>query len=181
MSEDPGNGRWSGLKTVAAILGSVAAIATAIAGIAAVFGGDDKGSETTLSGGTTSVGPTLAEWQDRANAICRSNLRKLRAIGQPTTQQEVILYLQRAVPISEASGNRLRALDEPADHAERIAEMLDLWDQSRESAQEAVSAAYAGNDAAFRSSWQTAVENDAAANRIAADLGAANCSEPAFE
>jgi hypothetical protein len=50
----------------------------------------------------------------QGNTICRDALRQLKAVPAPTTADEVVSYLQTAMPIGERELAQLQALHPPA-------------------------------------------------------------------
>jgi hypothetical protein len=52
-------------------------------------------------------------WVREANALCRAEKRELEASERPTTPEEFVPYLRRAIRLAERYHRRFRALDAP--------------------------------------------------------------------
>jgi hypothetical protein len=72
-------------------------------------------------GGATSKAPRYVA---AANAICSAELRQLRALGQPSTPDQAISYLPKALTIISSETRRLATLNPPASNRPELTSAL---------------------------------------------------------
>jgi hypothetical protein len=104
------------IKKLAGTLGSLLTVGALISGC----GGSS--SPSTLS---------ASEFRAKGNAICTEAIRRLHAIGTPTSESQFAPYLKKTVPLAEEEDSKLAGLDPPASYSQPLKEALS---QSRQTA-----------------------------------------------
>ncbi|MDQ3858979.1 MAG: hypothetical protein M3327_11120 [Actinomycetota bacterium] len=143
------------------------AFATAIvaAGVAALAAcGGDAGGEL-----------SAAEFRERADAICADTAKKVNAVPQPQSLDEVETYFDRVVPIFRDQTDRLKDLDPPDDLQEDWDRAMELQEESVEVAKDAQEAAKDGDEEKIREALDRGGKNEQELHRLAARLGLKTC------
>jgi hypothetical protein len=119
---------------------------------------------------------TQARWSGRANAICREGSGISNA--RPTTRAQLLAAWPRELAEFKRSVGRLRALPLPTSPAARVRtqKLLATWDAVHVLAIQFLDAVKANDAARIGAGLTRLGERGQAANRLAAELGAATCT-----
>jgi hypothetical protein len=162
----PAARRFSTTKKLLAVAGAVLAVALLVGGLLVARGSSE---------------PTLEEWWTDADDICRRTNQRLRQLGTFGDDEEAnVNLLRRALPITTEATNQLRALDAPLSDTPQIDRFLGLLDDSNQLIQDVIQA-WEDDMARAESARLDLVAINEESIVEAADLGAADCAEPAFE
>lgn len=142
--------------------------AVAVAFAAALLAGCSFGSD----GGS-------AEFVRQADEICQQYERQISNIPQPQTLfRDFAVYMRRVVPIAREQNRRLGRLEPPEDDAADFRRMLALLDEQLDLWAAAGEAAYRGNDARARATFEESAAPGSEAQRLAAGIGFSSCARP---
>jgi len=120
----------------------------AVAGVLVVLGaGCVGGGGSSSTGSTAGGGPTRAQFQHQAVAICRRYQRRIGTLKTATDMAHLASQGARAVALERAELRELRALTPPAADRAAVKRMLDSLDTSIATGAKLVAAAKA-NDVA---------------------------------
>jgi hypothetical protein len=176
------SGGGSFWTSVPGILTGLATLVTAAAGVFGVIkatsddGGDSNGggASTEISEGDDGV--TREEWAEQADAICVESNEQVNALGMPPqTPEEVVTFIEAAVPIVSDALEQFRSLTPPTGDEASVERMIGLSEQSLNSYKNAASSLRAGD---LNTGYQLVEEASAADERsseIARQLGAGEC------
>jgi hypothetical protein len=114
-------------------------------------------------------------WVLGANAVCNRIGKEVAAAPLPTSTAAYLPYARRLLAIGRAGVAKIRALKPPAGKAAAVTAMLDRYDAMLTDSSALLSAAEHGNLAAIRRLEPKVQAERAAANAIAASLGANDC------
>ncbi|MDQ3866316.1 MAG: hypothetical protein M3304_05760 [Actinomycetota bacterium] len=142
---------------------ATAIVAVGIVGLAAC-GGDGAGGEL-----------SAAEFRERADAICTDTAKKVDAVPQPRSLDEVETYFDRVVPIFRDQTDRLKELDPPDDLQEDWDRAMELQEDSVDVAEDAQAAAKDGDEGKIREALDRGGKNEEELHRLAARLGLKTC------
>jgi hypothetical protein len=120
--------------------------------------------------------PLADAWVTGANAVCRQMTAELAAAPLPTSTAEYISYARRLLAIGRSGVTKMRALKPPPGKAAAVSGMLDHYDALISDGSALLTAAEHGNLAAMRRLEPKIESERVAANSIAANLGANDCS-----
>ena len=144
------------------------ALATAIVAVGvavlAACGGDEGG----LSAG---------ELRRQADAICADAEKKVDAVPEPRSVDDVETYFDRVIPIVRDQTSRLQELDPPEDLQEDWDRAMDLNEETLEAAEEAQQAAEDGDADEVQKALDRAGKNEEELDRLAARLGLKTCGD----
>ena len=121
----------------------------ATAALLLVFGAGCLGGGTSSSGGgtTTAGGPTRAQFEQRAVAICQRYQRRIGTLKTASDLAHLAAQGRRAVALEQAELRELRALTPPAADRVAVTRMLDSLQQSIATGAKLVAAAQANDTA----------------------------------
>jgi hypothetical protein len=150
-----------------------AVLATALVLVLAGCGGDESLSRD--------------EWTTQANAICLETLKKVEALGRPSTSDDYLRVTPDANRLGHEAIDRLRDLKEPGEIEDQVRDMIDGYAESIEQ-QERV---YAGMKAQregrggpfpdYGRAGVRAIEAGRAADAIAKRLRATDCARDPWQ
>lgn len=144
------------------------ASACALALLAAGCGGGGSSTDTTLS---------PAEFRQQADAICANDEARIKALGSPTSADELGDYLDKAMPIFEEGNQALHRLNVPDELAADWERAMELQDQSIEDLRELRDAIENQDDARVQELLAELNTADAESTRIARKIGLENCGQ----
>lgn len=110
-----------------------------------------------------------------ADAICAEADAEVVALGEPESLDEVGAFFEQLVAIQEDQIERLRALELPADDAERATRAYDLFEQIVERAEGAQESIAAGDFTVIDAVNEEVEPLQAEADQIAGELGLQVC------
>jgi len=117
-------------------------------------------------------------WVAQANAVCDTLQQQVASTGLPTSQAEVLPWIQKLVAKAHGAVAKLHALRAPKANRARVTAMLSAYDQLLRDVDAELAAAKRHDLATIRrldaSTRAAAAQGDA----IAAQLGATSCSGP---
>ncbi len=97
-------------------------------------------------GGSSHEQPlSRAQFVSRANAICVTGEKRLKALQKPTDIPGIATFMAAALPITEQAQTKLEALVPPASDQKRYARLLGIMGQAISKVSEDRSAAEAGD------------------------------------
>ncbi|HKO74036.1 MAG TPA: hypothetical protein VJU01_01865 [Gaiellaceae bacterium] len=116
------------------------------------------------------------EFQTQANAICAKYDKQLKAIGSPTSIEEIPGLVDQALVILDKEIDEVSALKPPEELQSDFDKMLAATDRTKAAAADLSEAAKAGDQAAVQKALEegNAASNDA--DELAANLGLADCN-----
>jgi len=118
------------------------------AAVTLVLGAGCLGSgSSSSSGGSTATGPTRAQFERQAVAICQRYQRRIGTLKTATDLAHLAAQGQRAVSLERAELRELRALTPPAADRAAVARMLDSLERSIGTGATLVAAARANDTA----------------------------------
>ena len=142
---------------VAALAGVIVLLASACGG-----GGGDRLSE--------------AEFQSQANAICGKYEQQLRALGSPSSLDEIPAFVDRALAILNREIDEISQLDPPQDLQSQFDALLAASDRTKKAADDLSTAAKAGDQAAVQKALEEGRAASTQADKLAGDLGLDQCN-----
>jgi hypothetical protein len=116
------------------------------------------------------------EFQTRANAVCAKYDKQLKAIGSPTSIEEIPDLVDQALAILDKEIDEVSALNPPEELQSDFDKMLAATDRTKAAAADLSEAAKAGDQAGVQKALEegNAASNDA--DELAANLGLADCN-----
>jgi hypothetical protein len=141
-----------------ALLITVAVSAVALA----ACGGEDRLSQ--------------AEFQQRANAVCKKYNDRIAAIGDPTSPAVVPEYVDKGVPLIEQGLSELRDLNPPEDVEDDYDRMLAATEDGIPAIRKLGQAVAANDAVAVQEALQEVRRVSTTSNRLATTLGLESCA-----
>jgi hypothetical protein len=116
------------------------------------------------------------EFQTQANAICAKYEKQLKAIGSPTSIEEIPDLVDQALVILDKEIDEVSALNPPEELQGNFDKMLAATGRTKAAASDLSEAAKAGDQAAVQKALEegNAASNDA--DELAANLGLGDCN-----
>ena len=147
---------------------ALAALALAVAGCG---GGDDSGG----GGG----GDTLskAEFQAKANAICKTFNAAVDKLDAPSDFDEVASFTDKAVALSDKALDQLDDLKPPKEFQDDWDQWLEYGSQLHDTGDDLKEAAKNKDEAALKKAGEEADARDKKSDPIATKLGLDSCAE----
>jgi hypothetical protein len=115
-------------------------------------------------------------WVVGANAVCRQIAQEAANAPLPTSTSAYVSYFRRLLAIVRSGVTKIRALKPPPGKAAAVSEMLAQYDAMLANADAALTAAERGNAAELQRLDAKVTSERAAADTIAANLGANDCA-----
>ena len=144
--------------------GSVAVLVGVFALLAAGCGG---GGEEPLS---------KAEFQSQANAICAKYEKQLKAVGTPTSIEEIPDLVEQALAILNKEIDEIAALNPPEDLQSDFDKMIAASNKTKAAADDLSAAAKSGDQAAVQQALEDGNAASKEADQLAAGLGLSECN-----
>jgi hypothetical protein len=150
-----------------------AVLATALVLVLAGCGGDESLSRD--------------EWTKEANAICLETLKKVEALGRPSTSDDYLRVTPDANRLGHGAIDRLRDLKEPGEIEDQVQDMIDGYEESieqQERVYEGMKAQREGKGGPFPDYGRAgvrAIEAGRAADAIAKRLRATDCARDPWQ
>ena len=137
---------------------------------AAAFAGCSGG------GGEPKVRLTAEQWTAAADRICAEYEGRLDELREPDDLDGLAAMAAEAEPIAEEGIEALRRLDPPPDLETRVDEWLARNAENVRGIGELREAAEAGDETRVQELASEAIDNEAAADRLARELGLDDCA-----
>jgi hypothetical protein len=144
--------------------GSVAALVGVVALFAAGCGG---GGEEPLS---------KAEFQSQANAICAKYEKQLKALGTPSSIEEIPDLVEQALAVLNKEIDEIAALNPPEDLQSDFDKMIAASNKTKAAADDLSAAAKSGDQAAVQQALEDGNAASKEADQLAAGLGLSECN-----
>ena len=144
--------------------GSVAVLVGVLVLLAAGCGG---GGEEPLS---------KAEFQSQANAICAKYEKQLKAVGTPTSIEEIPDLVEQALAILNKEIDEIAALNPPEDLQSDFDKMIAASNKTKAAADDLSAAAKSGDQAAVQQALEDGNAASKEADQLAAGLGLSECN-----
>ena len=145
--------------SVAALVGVLLLLATACGG-----------------GGGSSARLSKQEFQTQANAICAKYDKQLKAIGSPTSIDEIPDLVDQVLAILDKEIDEVSALNPPEELQGDFDKMLAATDRTKAAATDLSAAAKAGDQAAVQKALEAGKAASSDADELAANLGLTDCN-----
>jgi hypothetical protein len=116
------------------------------------------------------------QWTREADRICAEYEGRLARLAEPANLRELARMAAEAEPIGEEGLDALRRLHPPEELEERVGEWLARNAENVRGIGEIREAAEAGDRTRVQELASAAVDNEAAADRLAAELGLEECA-----
>ena len=144
--------------------GSVAALVGVLSLLAAGCGG---GGEEPLS---------KADFQSQANAICAKYEKQLKALGTPSSIDEIPDLVQQALVILNKEIDEIAALNPPDELQSDFDKMIAASNKTKAAANDLSAAAKSGDQAAVQKALEDGNAASDEADQLAAGLGLGECN-----
>jgi len=145
---------------------SVAALVGILLLLATACGGGDGGGERL----------SKEEFQTQANAICAKYDEQLKAIGSPTSIDEIPDLVDQALEILNKEIDEVSALNPPEELQSDFDAMIAATDRTKAAAADLSEAAKAGDQAAVQKALEEGNAASKEADDLAANLGLQDCN-----
>jgi hypothetical protein len=144
-----------------------AGIAITVAVVAACSGDSDSGP------------PSVAEFRNEANAVCRDAAGSLADIDPPTAPRDFAASLEEALPLQEALIEDLREVEPSEELVETYGDALGILSEQRSLGQQALNDIDGGGDAAavVTTLGPEIQESEERIDEIMLELGLADCAQ----
>jgi hypothetical protein len=116
------------------------------------------------------------EFQTQANAICAKYDTQLKAIGSPTSIEEIPDLVDEALVILDKEIDEISALNPPEELQSDFDKMLAATDRTKAAATDLSEAAKAGDQAAVQKALEEGNAASDDADELAANLGLTDCN-----
>jgi hypothetical protein len=134
--------------------------------LAACGGGSDKDHALTAD-----------QFRQQADSICRQYEDKVKALGSPSSLDELGDYVDQVIPIIEEGNGKLDDLQPPAELADDWGRAMKLQDQNLGVAKDLQQAIRDQDPAKVQELIQRLDETDAKSNEIARGIGLEDCGQ----
>ncbi len=127
------------------------------------------------------------EWAAQANAICLNALKKVEALGQPSTSDDYLRVTPKANEIGRAALDELRELKAPGEIGDDVEAMIDGYDNAvkqQDVVYRGLRAQRDGTEPPAGDYWRAgnrAIEAGNAADEIAERLRATDCARDPWQ
>ncbi len=130
-------------------------------------------------GGGSSNEQTLTpdQFRHQADAICKQYEDKIRALGSPSSLDELADFTNQVIPIIEEGNGKLADLQPPDELADDWNRAMDLQSQSLEVARDLQQAIHDHDVAKVQELLSKLDETDARSNQIARNIGLEDCGQ----
>jgi hypothetical protein len=118
------------------------------------------------------------EYVRAADAICTEYEDRLARLENPRNLAGLARLADEALPIAREGVRRLRALRPPDELARRVRAWLERNDRNLRTIEQLRAAARAGDETRVQELASAGADNEAAADRLARELGLAACAAP---
>ena len=135
------------------------------------------GGSSSSGGGTSAAGPTRAQFQQRAVAICRRYQRRIGSLKTASDLAHLAAQGGRAVALERAELRELRALQPPAADRAAVGRMLMSLEQSIGTGAKLVAAAQSGDGAGVAADAELLKAQLAATGVLARPFGLDVCAK----
>ena len=157
-------GRPPSPARLGAMRGSVAALVGVLSLLAAGCGG---GGEEPLS---------KADFQSQANAICAKYEKQLKALGTPSSIDEIPDLVQQALVILNKEIDEIAALNPPDELQSDFDKMIAASNKTKAAANDLSAAAKSGDQAAVQKALEDGNAASDEADQLATGLGLSGCN-----
>jgi hypothetical protein len=171
MNQEPEKGRFRTFwTTLPGILTATATLLGAIAGLLALF---------VVPGDSGDSGPSRADWADKVDPICSQQINSIRQLPPPTTPDVNLVanYLHEVSRVARDMGEKVRAIDAPADDQQSIDRMTSSWDQQADGIDNFALELQSGDQAGAQTTQQQVDAAGAEGDEIARSLGVTACAQ----
>ena len=171
------------LPTAVLALAGVGVGAFAFGGTPPVEGADPlpRPPAQSAGGASTEAGEPeakLSQWSKSANALCRTTLEQVEALGEPQTPEALQTWLTESLALETQLAAKLEALPRPAGDAQTVGRLLGAATRARDALALAVSnGTGSGTLDAFGDAMDEAHAEGERFDALAARLGARVCAK----
>jgi hypothetical protein len=130
----------------------------------------------TACGGGGGARLSKQEFQSQANAICAKYEKQLRALGSPSSIEEVPDLVDQALEILNKEVDEVAALNPPEELQSDFDKMLAASDKTKAAADDLSAAARAGDQAAMQKALEEGNGASEEADTLATNLGLTECN-----
>jgi hypothetical protein len=116
-----------------------------------------------------------AEFQQRANAICAKYQKRIDALGQPQSIDEVSKWVDKVIPLVEAEIDEMDDLKPPEEDQETFDQMIAKAEETRDAGEELGNAAEKNDQAAVQAALEKGQKSGDEADRLAGELELDDC------
>jgi hypothetical protein len=135
----------------------------ALAAVAAGCGGGDRLSRE--------------EYVKQADAICAKYEKRLDALPQPESTEDLKMLVDKGLPIAREGNTELKDLKPPEDLEAKVEEWHERNDRNLELIADLGQAAEDGDEERIQTLAAEAEENETEADRLAGEIGLKDCAE----
>jgi hypothetical protein len=126
-------------------------------------------------GGGSSARLSQEEFQSQANAICAKYQAQLKALGNPSSIDEIPGLVDQALAILNKEVEEIAALNPPEDMQSDFDKMIAASDKTKAAANDLSAAAKAGDQAAVQKALEEGNAASNEADQLATGLGLSEC------
>ena len=130
---------------------------------------------TGCGGGGSSARLSEEEFQSQANAICAKYQEQIKAIGNPTSLQEIPDLVDQILEILNKEIDEVSALNPPEELQGQFDAMLAAADDTKKAADDLSAAAKSGDAAAVQDALEAGNAASDKADQLATGLGLDSC------
>jgi hypothetical protein len=138
-----------------------------LGGLALLAAGCGGGGEEPLS---------KAEFQSQANAICAKYEKQLKALGTPSSIEEIPDLVEQALAVLNKEIDEIAALNPPEDLQSDFDKMIAASNETKAAADDLSAAAKSGDQAAVQQALEDGNAASKEADQLAAGLGLSECN-----
>ena len=120
---------------------------------------------------------TADQFRQQADSICRQYEAKVRALGSPSSLDDLGGYVDQVIPIIAEGNGKLADLQPPEELADDWDRAMELQDQNLGVAKDLQQAIHDQDTAKVQELLQTLDETDAKSNQIARGIGLKDCGQ----
>jgi hypothetical protein len=134
---------------------------------------------TFLAGAGCGGGDRLskAEFQQRANAICGKYEKRIDALAQPESIDEVSAWVEKVIPLVEAEIDEMNDLNPPEEDQETFDQMIAKAEETRDAGEELGAAAEKNDQAAVQAALTKGQKSGDETDRLAGELELDDCQD----
>lgn len=118
---------------------------------------------------------TREQFVAQADAICKRQVARIKAVPQPKTLEELEEYADKVLPLAREEIDQLRELEPPEADEEKVDRMLDEVEATVSAVERIGAAAKSGDQAELQAAIAEGQAADARAERVARELGLKVC------
>jgi hypothetical protein len=118
-----------------------------------------------------------AEFQQQANAICAKYQKRIDAVGQPASIEEIADWVDKVIPLVEQEIDEMDDLNPPEEDQEAFDQMIAKAEETRDAGEELGDAAERNDQAAVQAALKEGQASGDEADRLAGELDLDDCQD----